>query len=99
MASSKLFEDIPPFPDDVPTAPLSTISLADLKSGDEHAAKRMLAECRNLGFFLLDLRGDRTGDAMTQDIDQLFAAGKEIMNLPEDVKLQYLHDIPRSFLG
>jgi isopenicillin N synthase-like dioxygenase len=39
------------------------------------------------------------GDTMIECIDQLFTIGQEIFDLPERVKHQYLHDIPRSFLG
>lgn len=99
MASEKLFTDIPPFPDNVPTVPMYTISLASLHSGRENAAERLLAACQELGFFLLDLRGDELGDTVTEEIDRLFGLGRDIMSLPEDVKRQYLHDIPRSFLG
>ncbi|KAK8089873.1 oxidoreductase [Apiospora hydei] len=36
---------------------------------------------------------------MMEEIDQLFDVGKDILNLPEDAKQRYLHDIPKSFLG
>ncbi|KAL9106154.1 MAG: hypothetical protein Q9227_008802 [Pyrenula ochraceoflavens] len=99
MASEALFQQIPPFPEDVRTADMSTISLASLISGDAPSAKNMLEACQKLGFFLLDLRGDKLGEALSAEIDKLFAAGKEIMNLPHDVKEQYKHQIPKSFLG
>lgn len=99
MASAKLFEDIAPFPDDIPTAPLYIIPLAGLRSGDQATAKNALAACQGLGFFLLDLHGDALGDVMIGEIDQLFNVGTDLMSLPQDVKEQYLHDPPRSFLG
>ncbi|RYP47114.1 hypothetical protein DL768_006788 [Monosporascus sp. mg162] len=71
MASEKLFRDAPPFPDNVPTAPMYTISLAALHSGDRNPAERVLAACQELGPFLLDLRKDRLGK-MVEEIDQLF---------------------------
>lgn len=78
---------------------MSTISLARLSSGDEAAARSLLAACQELGFFLLDLSEDKSGKELVGDIDQLFSVGKEIMDLPVAVKEQYLHDAPRSFLG
>ncbi|KAI2601770.1 Clavaminate synthase-like protein [Hypoxylon sp. NC1633] len=99
MASEKLFEGIPAFPTDIPTMPMSTISLASLRSGDVSSARRMLAACQELGFFLLDLREDSQGEMMIEQIDRMFEVGKDMMSLPEDVKQQYLHDIPKSFLG
>lgn len=99
MASEKIFQDIPPFPDDVPTASISTISLASLVSGDEAAARSVLEACEELGFFLLDLNGDTLGKELIEDIDQLFLAGRDILDLPAAVKEQYLMDAPKSFLG
>jgi hypothetical protein len=99
IASEKLFQGIPAFPDNVPIAPVCTVSLASLRSGDGGTAKNLLSACQELGFFLLDLRGDALGESLIDDIDQLFDATKDIMNLPQDVKKEYLHDIPRSFLG
>lgn len=99
MASSKSFKDMPSFPDDIPTASMSTITLASLNSEDEAAARHLLAACQELGFFLLDLNGDGLGEKLMKDIDQLFLIGKDIMDLPWAVKEQYPHDPPRSFLG
>lgn len=99
MASQKSFVDLPPFPDDVPVAPIHTIPLSSLRAGDENAAKSLLAACQELGFFLLSLEGDSIGDELIQEIDRLFLLAQEIMALPIDVKQQYLHDAPRSFLG
>lgn len=99
MASQKLFEAIPAFPDDILTASMSTISLARLNSGDEAAARSLLAACQELGFFLLDLSEDALGKELIEDIDQLFLVGKDIMDLPADVKEHYRNDYPRSFLG
>lgn len=99
MAFQKLFQAIPPFPDDIPTASMSTISLARLNSGDVEAARSVLKSCQDLGFFLLDPSGDAQGNELIEDIDQLFLVSKEIMDLPAAVKEQYLNDYPRSFLG
>lgn len=99
MASNKTFKDMPPFPDDIPTASMNTISLKSLNSGDEAASRSLLAACQELGFFLLDLNGDTLGNELIEQIDQLFLVGKDIMDLPRIVKEQYLHDAPRSFLG
>lgn len=99
MASQKLFKDVPPFPEDVATMPMRTIPLADLRSGAQNTAQEVLLACQDLGFFLLDLQGDELGDKMIGEVDELFGVGKDIMNLPDEVKQEYLHDIPRSFLG
>lgn len=100
MASEKLFENIPPFPDDIPTASIASVSLVGLRTGDEATARNLLEACKTLGFFLLDLRGDALGETLVEEIDHLMGdVGKEVMGLPEDVKRQYHVDVPRSFEG
>ncbi|KAI1357430.1 oxidoreductase [Xylaria arbuscula] len=99
MASSTHFETVPPFPQDVPVAEMHTISLADLRLGDRLTIDKLTSSCQELGFFLLDLQGDTAGSLMVEEIDQLFDVGKALLGLSEEEKRQYLHDIPKSFLG
>ncbi|KAF2794307.1 oxidoreductase [Melanomma pulvis-pyrius CBS 109.77] len=99
MASEKLFRYIPPFPDDVPTTPMHVISLQRLRSADTTASKEVMNACQELGFFLLDLRGDELGETVIGEVDALFEVGQKILNLPDDVKEKYLNDAPKSFLG
>jgi isopenicillin N synthase-like dioxygenase len=99
MASAEFFETIPPFPSDIATAPIHTISLRDLSAGTDICAKEVLTSCQELGFFLLDLRGDLVGELVIKEVDELFNIGKDIMNLPDEVKEKFQHDLPRSFLG
>lgn len=54
------FDDIPPFPDDVPTAPLLRISLKKLLLGDQQEVDRLWEACCKLGFLYLDLRGGKS---------------------------------------
>ena len=99
MASEKLFEAVPAFPEHIPTASIYTVSLGDLNSEDSAAAQTLFNACQELGFFMLDLRGSELGDVVINEIDRLFRAGEEIMSLPDEVKDMYQHDIPKSFLG
>ncbi|KAI1170959.1 Clavaminate synthase-like protein [Nemania sp. FL0916] len=99
MASEALFKDIPPFPQDVPTAPMPTISFRSLRDRNDEVEEDVLKACKDVGFFLLDLREDELGTRLINEIDQLFLICQETMNLPDDIKEQHLNDIPRSFLG
>lgn len=99
MASEKLFQGAPPFPEDVRIAHMSTVHLASLRSGDGDTLQPILAACQELGFFLLDLRGDALGEEIIEEIDELFGFAETLMNLPDHVKQQYIHDRSRSFLG
>ncbi|KXH62212.1 hypothetical protein CSAL01_10597 [Colletotrichum salicis] len=100
MASEKLFENIPPFPNDIPTASIASVSLAGLRAKDGTTAQNLLKACQTLGFFLLDLREDPVGEELVTEIDQLMGdVVRDIMNLPIDVRKQYHVDVPRSFEG
>mgnify|MGYP005988029887 CR=1 FL=1 len=89
MASEAKFKTIPVFPDDLPTLEMQSISLSQLLSGDEKTREDLLSGCQELGFFLLDLRSDALGEAMIEEVDQLFDFGKKALNLPSEVKLRY----------
>ncbi|KAI0146184.1 Clavaminate synthase-like protein [Xylariaceae sp. FL1272] len=99
MASAALFKDIPPFPDDVPTASMPVISFGDLRKEIDAAEKAVLKACKETGFFLLDLGNDSIGTRLVSEIDQLFGVCKETMNLPDEVKNHYQNDAPKSLLG
>lgn len=81
------FVNIPPFPVDVPTAPLLQISLAKLQRKDEEEVKRFVRACEDIGFFYLDLRGP--GDDILANADKLFGVGKELFELPVEEKKKY----------
>lgn len=51
------FSNLPPFPEDVPIAPLLRISLSKLNQGDAEEIGKLWKACCELGFFYLDLRG------------------------------------------
>jgi isopenicillin N synthase-like dioxygenase len=54
------FLDLPPFPEDIPTAPLLRISLNKLTRGDQREIDKLWEACCELGFFYLDLRDGST---------------------------------------
>ena len=51
-----VFRNLPPFPTDVPTAPLLRLSLVKLLDRDQEEEARLWKACTELGFFYLDLR-------------------------------------------
>ena len=53
------YPDLPPFPADVPTAPLLRLRLQKLIDKDPLELTRLWKACTELGFFYLDLRGAR----------------------------------------
>lgn len=82
---------LPPFPDDVPTAPLLKISLSKLQKYDSDEIARLTQACEDLGFFYLDLRG--TGDEVLEEASQLFnlAEGLYDLSLEEKLKYDFMH--------
>ncbi|KAI7287066.1 Clavaminate synthase-like protein [Hortaea werneckii] len=50
------FDDLPPFPENVPTAPLLRLDLNRLRQGNPQETEELWKACRDIGFFYLDLR-------------------------------------------
>lgn len=100
MASTKLFDASPPFPDDLqPIADIPTISLAKLAAYDPQEAHAVLDACRQIGFFLLDLSDDAVGRSMIDEVDQIFSMIRETMDLSMEEKMKFRNDPPREFRG
>lgn len=99
MASEKWFNDVPPFPNDVPTVNIHSIGLAELRMKNADTIRDLLDASSQLGFFLLDLRGDALGEVMIREIDRLWVFMKELLNLPNSIKARYLHEPPDHLLG
>lgn len=98
------FKGIPPFPDNVPTAPLLRISLRKLVDGDAEELDRVWKACCDLGFFYLDLRmGDEqkdiNGEALLDDAYSLFKVGEGLFDLPLEEKRRYDFTAQNSYYG
>ncbi|EJU03509.1 oxidoreductase [Dacryopinax primogenitus] len=79
---------LPPFPDDIKTAPLVTLYLAKLLSHDVEEHARLFKASKNLGFFYLDMRGCPEGETLLKGKDALFETAEEFHTLPLDEKLK-----------
>ncbi|KAI8933463.1 hypothetical protein NX059_009201 [Plenodomus lindquistii] len=79
-----------PFPDDVPTAPLESISLLQLDAGDAGAIQRVGHAMRHVGFFYLDLRGHEVGMELLREAVECCRLIKDTLTgLPVERKEQY----------
>lgn len=87
----------PPFPDDVPTAPLLRLSLTKLLQRDEGEVNRFVRACEDLGFFYLDLSGP--GDSLLADADALFKVNSDLYDLPLEEKKKYDFTLKKSYFG
>lgn len=107
--SRKVFADLPPFPDNVPTAPLLRISLDKLLRGDPQEEARCWEACCELGFFYLDLRSSDSnshngtsvvdGGALLQDANSLFEVMKDFYDLDVEEKIKYDFKDQGSYFG
>ncbi|KLT43940.1 Clavaminate synthase-like protein [Cutaneotrichosporon oleaginosum] len=62
---------LPPFPSDLTTAPLVSVSLAGLEARDPAAEQALWDACRDLGFFYLDMFGSELGERIVTQAEQV----------------------------
>ena len=93
------FPGLPPFPDDVPTAPLLRLSLAKLLAGDAAEYERLFEASIDIGFFYLDLQDSEQGRSLLLDADDLFQVGDKLFQLPLEEKKQYDFSAQDSYFG
>ncbi|KAL2006257.1 hypothetical protein VTN00DRAFT_9911 [Thermoascus crustaceus] len=99
MASSENFPGLPPFPDDVPTAPLFRLSLEKLLRKDKGEIQRFCEACEDIGFFYLDLRESEQGNSILGDADTLFTVGESLFELSLEEKQKYDFSKQNSYFG
>ena len=84
----------PPFPTDLPTASLGSISLYALQSSPPSLpeSSKLFTACQTLGFFYLDLTGSDLGESILREAEDLHALQQEFYALPHEVKDEYGRD-------
>jgi isopenicillin N synthase-like dioxygenase len=91
---------LPPFPDDVPIAPLVTISLCKLaESASPIEHEPLFSAAKALGFFYLDVRGTPEGRHLLQQADEMFDLMNEFFSLPLEEKAKYDFAAKKSYFG
>lgn len=80
---------LPPFPDDIKTAPLVSVKFEDLEKGDAEASAAFFKACKELGFFYLDLLGSKLGESIVAEAEKLNKIQQEFFTLPNEVKDVY----------
>lgn len=89
MAHLTSHHTLPPFPNDVKTAPLVSISLTKLEAGDPAESSAFFRACKQLGFFYLEMTGSTLGESIVREAEQLNEVQKEFFKLPNKVKDVY----------
>ena len=83
---SRTIEENPPFPDDVPVAPIGRISLQKILEHDNAEAAVALEACRTHGFFYLDLTSVPIGEELIQNAEDLQDLAKQVFKRPFEEK-------------
>ena len=89
----------PPFPSDIRTAPLITISYAKLEAGDEAEHKAFFKAAKKLGFFYLDLTGSERGDRVIGNSEKLKILQEEFFRLSQDEREELRVNKAHPFFG
>jgi hypothetical protein len=89
IAKASSLASLPPFPDDVPTAPIARVSLSKILDGDPDEAASTLEACRTFGFFYLDLRSTSLGDDLLEEAEDLLHLSYKAFDHPIEEKEPY----------
>ncbi|KAL2062540.1 hypothetical protein VTL71DRAFT_6806 [Oculimacula yallundae] len=96
--SNLTFSSLPPFPSTVSTAPLHRLSLQKLRTNAEES-DRLFSSAKDLGFFYLDLTGDKEGESLLQDADKLFSVAPKLYDLGREELSKYDYKSQGSYMG
>lgn len=95
---SLAFPDIPPFPSDIPIAPLHRLVLTKLRN-DPAESERLFSSSKDLGFFYLDLRQDKDGEDLLDDAEKMFGLAPALYDLGRDELQKYDYKAQGSYMG
>jgi isopenicillin N synthase-like dioxygenase len=92
------FPDLPPFPPNVPTAPLHRLSLSRLRA-DPAESDRLFSASKDLGFFYLDLRTDKEGEKLLKEATEFFDLAPKLYDLGREELQKYDYKDQGSYMG
>ncbi|PMD57896.1 putative oxidoreductase [Hyaloscypha bicolor E] len=92
------FPTLPPFPADIPTAPLLRLSLSSLRSSSEESG-RFFTASKELGFFYLDLRNDPLGEELLSQSSRFFDLAPKFYKLGREELSKYDYKNVGSYMG
>lgn len=99
MASTASHHLYPPFPDGVATAPLVSVSLAELEADNVAASEALFKASKELGFFYLDMDGSPLGEKIVLLAEGLNTLQKKFDDLPFAEKDQFSREKLHPFFG
>jgi len=89
----------PPFPDDIKTAPLVSISLDKLQGGDEEESKAFFEASKGLGFFYLKLDESELGQKIVSEAEQLNDLQQAFYKRPQEEREEFAREKIDAFFG
>ena len=95
---SLTFPKLPPFPSDIPIAPLHRLVLSRLRS-DPAESERLFSSSKDLGFFYLDLRQDEDGEVLLDEAERLFGLAPTLYELGREELQKYDYKAQGSYMG
>lgn len=93
------YENLPPFPENVPLAPLFRVSLDKLLANDEEENGRLFEACKTLGFFYLELGDSEYGHALKDGSEDLLRLSQDAFIIPQEVKMEHTFAKMRGIFG
>ncbi|KAL6695226.1 hypothetical protein J3F84DRAFT_376453 [Trichoderma pleuroticola] len=99
MAPATSHHLYPPFPDGVVTAPLVSISLAELEADNVAASEALFKASKELGFFYLKMDGSSLGEKIVLLAEELHALQNKFDDLPFAEKDQFAREKLHPFFG
>jgi isopenicillin N synthase-like dioxygenase len=89
MITKSSLDNLPPFPDNVHTAPIASVSLSKLLANDNGEGQKVLEACRTHGFFYLDMRDCSEGQALLDESEQLLQLATRAFQPPLEEKQKF----------
>ena len=80
------YSETPPFPHDIPTAPLFKLSLQKLASRDPIEAAQLFTAAKETGFFYLNLDDMPEGRSILSDAGELFRVAGPVFDESNGMK-------------
>lgn len=90
---------LPPFSDNIPTAPLITLNLSALESDSPSESDALFTAAKELGFFYLDLNDSSLGEDIVREAEELNKLQNEFFSLPYEVKDRYGRGVIDKFFA
>lgn len=99
MQQTQSYCDPQPFPDNVRTANITTLSLKKLLSNDGAESQLLYHACRTYGFFNLDLSDSKEGEQFQASLEQMYLLNDAMHSLPEEDKMKHAYAPPTQLFG